>query len=172
MKSFEGLQEFLLIGVDPQTEWYPIPNGENDQDHAINGLKKTAKELQCFLKSLQEKYEFCPEQTALVGFSAGAVIALELALHAAEEYKMVISHNGAIFANKEIPQADKKTNFVLLHTQDDACFTWTERYVPMKNALCQKGYNVISIEHPIGGHKVFDEDIITMGTYLKNKFVD
>jgi len=165
-----GLQEFLLIGVDPEKEWYPLPNGKDDQLQAIIGLQETIIKLKSFLQNLQTEYDFKPEQTVLAGFSAGAVVALQLALTGIEEYNMVISHNGAIFQPDEIPPASKKTIFVLLHAQDDDCFKWMERYIPTKQGLNNKGHKIVAIERPIGGHKIHENDIVTMGKHLKTRF--
>ena len=169
-KNIGELQETLLIGIQPEKEWYPLPNGANDQSSAIAGLRKTVIQLRSFLQNLQKTYDFTTEETVLAGFSAGAVVALQLALTGEEEYDMVIAHNGAIFEPSEVPIASKKTTYALLHTQDDNCFTWLERYVPMKQSLMNKNHKIFTIEKPIGGHNISDNDILILSKHLKTRF--
>lgn len=167
---FAGLQHSLFLGIDPEDEWYPMPNGPDDQGQAVAGLESSVLRLKNFIEILQFTYKFSPEQTALVGFSAGAVMALQLALNFGENYAAVICHSGAILQPQNVRPNKKDTTFFLLHSQDDDCFFWDERYVPMKNALSQNGYNTLTVERRTGGHHVFSDDISFVAKSLGRKF--
>jgi predicted esterase len=167
---FAGLQHSLFLGIGPEDEWYPMPNGANDQSKAVQGLEGSILRLKHFIDILKLTYNFVPEQTALVGFSAGAVMALQLALNFDENYAAVVCHSGAILQPQNVRTKTKDTTFFLLHSQDDDCFYWNERYVPMKNALSDNGYNTLKVERRSGGHHVFSDDISFVSKSLERKF--
>lgn len=158
---------FRLIGIEPEKEWYPAPNGVNNQKDSISGLKKSIPYLIQFILELENKFCLDRSKLALVGFSAGAVMAIEIAQ--IDQFSAVVCHNGAILDLNLRP--DVKTPFLVIHSENDHCFSWEERFLPMKNSFLNHNYNVEFIEKSIGGHTIETADIIASTNFLSDKFL-
>jgi predicted esterase len=59
---------------------------------------------------------------------------------------------------------------ILNHGQDDYCFEWEERYLPMKRALSKKGYDLWLVERPEGNHTILNSDVACLQEFLEEKF--
>lgn len=150
-----GLWKTLTVVLEPQHfEWYPAPNGPDDQDDAVKGQIESLIELKQYLSKIQKLWEIPNEQTAIVGFSAGAVMALQLCAHSDTSFAGVVSLAGAILNPDTFLEAPNNTPILLQHNEDDDCFKWGERYLPMKQTLHDKGYNVQVHERDWGGHNL------------------
>ena len=146
------LKKSVLVAIEPLNEWYPCPNGIDDQEQSIEGLKFAVPQLNKLITNLQSEFNLTRDKIALVGFSAGAVMAIQLAANSNEEFAAVVSHAGAILDPDNLPQAKNKTPILLIHSEDDDCFSWEERYLPMKKALAIQGFNLSVNEVVHGGH--------------------
>lgn len=156
----KALRNAILVAVQPLKEWYPCPNGINDQTEAIDGLKFAIPNLNKLIFNLQNQFNIPDKDTVLVGFSAGAVMALQILAYTDKNYAGCVSHAGAILDPENLPQAQNNTPILLIHTEDDDCFEWEERYLPMKKALLKQGFNVTTKELSYGGHQMDIEDSI------------
>ncbi len=137
----QHLKDITLIGIEPETEWYPLPKGAEDQSLAVVGMKKTRKALLKKIKTLGYN------KIALVGFSAGAVTAIQCAIHSNERFAGIVSHSGAILQPQKTPPVRfPDMPFLLFHNLYDNCFSWHERYLPMKEVLQERGYSIKTIE--------------------------
>ena len=161
------LPRTYLIAAEPFEEWYPIPKGSDDQDAAVYGLRLSIQELDEFISELQEEFGLERSQIALVGFSAGGVMAIQTAAYSQEPFGAVVVHAGAILEPDELPPAKHNTPFLLIHSEDDDCFFWEERYLPMKKALMDQGYEIYTSEGPVGGHRIFSEDILEGAEFIR-----
>lgn len=150
--DYEDFHQSVVVAIEPLKEWYPCPNGLDDQVEAIEGLKYAVPQLNKLIINLQNQFNLPRNKVALVGFSAGAVMSLQLVSNSTEEFAGVVSHAGAILDPENLPQAKNKTPILLIHAQDDDCFSWDERYLPMKKALENQGYNLTVKESEFGGH--------------------
>lgn len=160
----------IFIAIKPENEWYPLPRGANDQTEAVFGISMLLPSFDRLIKKLESNYNLKRNKIALVGFSAGAVIAIQTAIHADEPFAAVVSHAGAILDPDSIPVAEHNTPYLLIHSKDDSCFSWDERYLPMKNALEKQGYNIECKEHEDNGHAVTAEDIEIASEFLSTQF--
>ena len=138
LKYKQFLDKSRLIGIQPIFEWYPMPNGANDQDEAVKGLAESIQKLKDHIDEIKNQYNLTYEEIALIGFSAGAVMAIQIATVFNETFAFVVSHNGAILEPEEIKECSLKTPIMLIHSKNDDCFSWEERYLPMKEALLEK----------------------------------
>lgn len=173
MKYYENVSELKytrLIAVQPLAEWYPAPNGPEDQEAAIWGLKLSVPEFDSFVCKLEKEFSINRSDIALVGYSAGAVMAIETASVSGNNFAAVVSHSGAILEPSELVVARNKTPILLIHSKDDDCFEWEERYLPMKSALINKKYNVNFIENDNGGHSISYQNIVDASIFLAKKF--
>lgn len=148
-----------IVAPTPKNfEWYPLPNGPQDQSRSIKGAKNAAKVLEDLLDN--ELGDIPRNRIVLSGFSAGGVMALELASRAKEPFAGVLCHAGAMLDTdgfKECSKEKKDMPIWLYHQRDDEVFSWDERYIPMKNILIERGYNTNLYESSFGNHTILEQ---------------
>ncbi len=163
-----GLPNTLKVALVPKKRaWYPQPNGPEDQDAAVHGLNHYAvpNVLQA-IEKVKKTWDIPQERIALLGFSAGAVVALQIAIESAAPYAACVSLAGAILVPEEVPPAHHQTPIILCHGELDFCFMWWERYLPMRQALTNRGYCVRTMEKPQGEHCLYVDDSLNLGEAL------
>lgn len=162
------LTKSLIVGVTPPNrQWYPLPNGVGDQRAAVSGLDDAIDNVFKTLSRVRHNFGITSRNTALVGFSAGAVVALQVAARSEHPFAAVLCHSGAILEPDKLPLCKHpSTKILLIHSMDDTCFYWDERYVPMKEALRAKGYNFMSLEREMGNHGLYHSDMVVAGMFL------
>jgi len=153
------IPKLIVFSIEPEKEWYPMPNGALDQNDALSGLTENLPIIKNYIDELLAESEINVESTSLIGFSAGAVIALSLATNYQTPYKIIISHSGAILDPENIKPCEISTKIVLIHRQDDSCFEWHERYLPMRDSLIKLGYAVSPVERQLGNHLIYKDDV-------------
>lgn len=164
---FMGLHDSLVIVLEPDgLRWYPAPNGPDDQVAAVEGLERAVTEINRRLSIIQRGWHLRRSKIALVGFSAGSVMALQVLAASRKPFAACVSFAGAILEPERMPKATTKTPVLLRHAVDDDCFNWEERYLPMKKALIEKDYNVYVSEKPYGGHGIEVHDAQVIGRWL------
>lgn len=157
------LQRTLCAAIEPYRQtWYPMPNGPYDQYHACLGLAYATEFVQKEIEGFLQWQKLAPEQTVLLGFSAGSVVALQLVVSGNKTFAACVSHGGAILEPDKVQAAANKTPIILQHNKNDECFKWSERYVPMRESLLKNGYNVIRLERPFGPHMLYLDDAINV----------
>jgi phospholipase/carboxylesterase len=161
-------QEGLVIGVTPRRhEWYPMPNGIDDQDQAVREQWRAVKTVKCMLDLIQSQYNIEPQRIILAGYSAGAVVSLMSAMHLNTKFAGVVAHAGAILDTRVVPPCKFDTPILLIHATNDETFEWYERYLPMKIALKRAGYTVYAREKEDGGHSLEQSDLILAGKFIR-----
>lgn len=164
-----GVWRTPIVAIEPiNQEWYPQPKGANDQSAAVSGVNKNWPILTNRIDKYRELYGVHQEQTVIVGYSAGAVMGLRLLEVAAQPYAAIVSVAGAIFEPHMTPPAKTVTPVLLRHNMNDECFSWEERYLPMRDALISNGYNLTVEERPDGNHGVKSEDAQLIGRFVRS----
>lgn len=162
-----GLNKCVFVGITPEGFcWYPLPRNPEDQAAAVAGIPRAREAIEEAITIIGGKYGIPRSKTAMVGFSAGGVMAIETAANANEPFAAVVAHAGAILDPKSLPKNRHPTPIVLIHCQDDDCFAWDERFLPMREALVTQGYDTHSLEHRLGGHRITEFDIRQAGIFL------
>jgi len=159
----------LVISAEPnELCWYPQPNGANDQALAIKGLELAVDALGKYIAKVQRAFRLRRNKIVLLGFSAGAVMALQMAIRSDKPFAAAISLCGAILEPHKVPEAKNTTPILLRHAADDTCFSWEERYLPMKEALSDQGYDLYVSERNRGGHTVDMEDVEVVSNFVRD----
>lgn len=155
------IQNAVFVGPTPVGyAWYPMPHDANNQEQALRGIPSAIRAIEAVQKAIEKRFNIPKNKTILTGFSAGGVMAIQTAAYSEESYAGVICHSGAILEPRNLPECKHQDCPVLLtHNQDDYCFDWEERFIPMKNALILRGWNTFTIERKTGGHVASKEDI-------------
>lgn len=156
------LDDTLFVGVTPNDlEWYPMPRNAMDQDEALGGLPRAFRAIKKVIDKIHTDWEIPYNRIALAGFSAGGVMSIYMATHFEHELAGAISHAGAILDPEELPFAKyKEMPIILTHCEDDMVFEWYERYLPMRDSLEAKGYDLYPFEVPWGGHGMDMMDVL------------
>jgi len=161
----------VIVGITPKNfQWYPQPFNPLDQNEAVAGLNRARIIIEAMLDRIEDEFNIPRLKTALVGFSAGGVMANYVATHSEFELAGVVCHAGAILEPNEIPQCKfADMPIVLTHCMDDQVFDWNERYRPMKNGLQNKNYNVSFLENQWGNHSLKMSDVQYGATELSDR---
>jgi predicted esterase len=158
----------MLVSFTPHGyAWYPLPRNAQDQDAAVNGQPAAVFSIQEELADIQQEYGIMDDNVAIIGFSAGAVMALQYLFETQKRLAAVVAHSGAVFQPWNVPEARNRTPVILFHNTNDDCFEWEERFVPMKKALLLKNYNTFELIDD-GGHSMYVEDIEQIEMFLKS----
>lgn len=166
-----NLQDFRLIGITTtELAWYPIPNGAKDQWSAINGIPHAIDLVEKAVENIKRRWDIPKSRIILMGFSAGGVMAIQVAAYSDEAYAGVVCHSGAILQPEVLPYCDVETPFLLTHSQDDETFEWNERYLPMKSTLKSRSYRISCVESPWGGHTILPVEIATSKIFIRQIF--
>jgi predicted esterase len=161
------LYHTLRVCLEPDSyEWYPAPNGVNDQTSALRGMKYAVKDLNGAIKKIQHMWNLPRKKIALAGYSAGGVMALQMCSRSYHPFAGIASVSGAILDPASLKPAKHDTPILIRHNIDDDCFKWEERYLPMKEALQEKNYNVSLVEGQEGGHGLSRYDAELAGNFL------
>ena len=155
-----------IAEIHPENEWYPAPNGSQNQEAAVLGMKKSIKLLYENICTLSRKHNIPTRNISLLGFSAGGVMALQIVANYTDLFNSVICHSGAIFEPEMLPESNNNTPILLIHRRGDDCFTWDERYLPMKNSLIEKRYRCDCYEIDGEGHGYTSADIMLMQSFV------
>ncbi len=152
------LAKTMMVGLQPEEEWYPSPRGPQHQKAAVMGVRKNVGALNQYLSDLAVQHKVTCSDIALSGFSAGAVMALYAAAVSPWPYAGVVCHSGCVLDPETLPDKRHDVPIYMYHAKDDNCFGWEERYVPSKDALAKKGYNLACKERETGGHSIPQSD--------------
>ena len=149
----------IVVGITPEDyAWYPLPNGANDPQNSLDWVRDAFKSINEVISLISVKFGVPRKRMVLAGFSAGGVMALEMAAYTHEPFAGIIVHAGAILEPNDLPTCQWPDMPIhLFHQEDDDVFKWEERYMPMKQSLIKQGYQTKSIERKTGRHSILWE---------------
>lgn len=154
------LDNTMIVLITPKNkEWYPLPHSALDQKNAILGLETAKETIDSVLNRITSEFKIPKLKIAVVGFSAGGVMANYVGFNSKEEYAGFVSHSGAVLEPDFVPKCKFEfMPFVLTHSKNDDVFSWEERYIPMKNSFIANNYNLKVLES-LNRHFISDEEI-------------
>lgn len=163
-----GLDKSLLVVLEPDgLQWYPAPMGPTNQYSAVNAIKEVVSRLDVAVDKIERDWLIKRNKIGIVGFSAGAVVALQMVATSVSPFAGVVSLGGAVLEPDKLAPAPTKTPVLIQANKDDETFKWTERYEPMKAALMKQGYNLFLCERETGGHSVCPSDAKLVNRFLR-----
>jgi phospholipase/carboxylesterase len=101
-------------GFGEMYQWFPIES--MDPVHLAKGVRDAAPMLEAFLDAEMARFGVTKAQTALVGFSQGTMMALQVGLASKEPYAGVLGFSGALVGN---PEVASKPPVLLVHGEQD-----------------------------------------------------
>jgi phospholipase/carboxylesterase len=127
--------------------------------------------LMAFVTEANERYQTPPARTALVGFSQGGLMAIDVGLRFPKRLAAIVSMSGYLFMPQAVPVALREAGrsdhppILLVHGLNDEV-VWPQRSRYARNVLSAAGLQVELHELPIG-HDVTPEAIAAVLTFLQ-----
>ncbi len=149
-----------LAGFGAMYQWFPIES--MDPVHLAKGVMNAAPLLEAFLAAEMARFGVTKAQTALVGFSQGTMMALQVGLASKEPYAGILGYSGALVGN---PDLASKPPVLLVHgDQDDvvplAASQMAQRF------LSSAGLDARLHVSPRAGHTIAMDGLQLGGAFL------
>lgn len=108
-------------------QWFPIPwlDGSSEAE-ARAGLAEAAADLDAFLDRVLADEGLEPERLAVVGFSQGTMLALEVLPRRAEAVAGLVGISGRLLAPERLAAAQVKPPVMLIHGDQDPMVPFAE----------------------------------------------
>lgn len=102
-------------------QWFPIPYIDGSSDEAAAaGLEAAAADLNVWLDTVLEEESLTASQLAIIGFSQGTMMALEVAPRRPEPFACVVGFSGRLLRPEALAaEATAKPPVLLLHGDQD-----------------------------------------------------
>ena len=176
----EHLPDTLFVAPDaPETipgmpfgyQWFPIPwlDGSS-QEAAEQGMRAAVDDLNAFLDALMVDEDLLPEQVALLGFSQGTMMALQVAPRREDALAGVIGISGRLL-NPELLPEEVKVRFPVLLVHGDADDVVPPQSLPeAAEALQQAGFEEV-FAHVMKGtaHGIAPDGLGVALAFLRDK---
>jgi phospholipase/carboxylesterase len=144
-------------------QWYGIPDFSPTSMRL--GLDRVRPLLTQYLKSLLIEYKLSPHDLALVGFSQGAIVALEM-LFALPNLNCIVGYSGAFFPPAEKNVLSPSTNVLLIHGNMDIVVPYPALFQAEQD-LKNLGIKVTTLTCQGIGHTIDSTGIQIGGDFLK-----
>ena len=103
-----------VSGYGEMYQWFAIES--MDPIHLAQGAREAAPILEAFLEAEMARFGVTKAQTALVGFSQGTMMALQVGLASKESYAGIVGFSGALVGNPDIAS---EPPVLLIHGDQD-----------------------------------------------------
>lgn len=144
-------------------QWFSL---EDMSPQALNqGVLSTRSYIQKVLETLKTTHGLSDSHIALVGFSQGAMVALDFALHCSPALSAVISYSG-LYASLSPRTPGPHPHILMIHGSDDQILP-LDGYKVSKKSLEQQGVYVQGIVCQGLGHAIDEEGLRLGGDFLK-----
>ncbi len=144
-------------------QWYGIP--DFSPTNMRLGLDRVRPILAQYLKSLLIEYKLSPQDLALVGFSQGTIVALEM-LFSLSNLNCIVGYSGAFFPPTEKSVATSSTNILLIHGNIDTVVPYSA-LLQAEQDLKNLKINVKTHTCPGIGHTIDSAGINIGGEFLR-----
>ena len=164
----QGGRAWWLIDFAAREQQLARGEGLNLRNELPAGLPTARAKIEALLQQVGESYGVPRRQIALVGFSQGAMLSMDVLLRGAEPVACVALLSGSFIAEKEWrPRlaSRKQVPLFMSHGEGDPVLPFATS-VELRDLLRQEGYSVRF--HPFhGGHGVPLEVVHELAAFLK-----
>lgn len=149
-------------------QWFPIPRLDGStMEQAAEGAARAAEDLNAFLDGLLAAEGLSPSQLALVGFSQGTMMSLEVAPRRAEPVACVVAFSGRLLRPEALAaEAVSKPPVLLLHGDADPMVPFEEMSVA-GDALVAAGFETYGHVMKGTGHGISPDGLSVALAFLK-----
>ena len=157
-----------IPGAPSGYQWFPIPRFDGSSEaQAAAGLLRSAQDLNAFLDQRLAHEGLGPEALALVGFSQGAMMSLELAPRRAVAPAAVVAISGRLIQPQRLAtEATAKPPILIMHGDQDQMVAFEEMALAA-NALAAAGFDVFGHVMKGMGHGISQDGLASMLGFLK-----
>ena len=157
-----------IPGAPSGYQWFPIPRFDGSSEaQAAAGLLRSAQDLNAFLDQRLAHEGLGPEALALVGFSQGAMMSLELAPRRAVAPAAVVAISGRLIQPERLAaEATAKPPILIMHGDQDQVVDFDEMALAA-NALAAAGFDVFGHVMKGMGHGISQDGQASMLGFLK-----
>lgn len=149
-------------------QWFPIPRLDGStMEQAAEGAARAAEDLNAFLDGLLAAEGLSPSQLALVGFSQGTMMSLEVAPRRAEPVACVVAFSGRLLRPEALAaEAVSRPPVLLLHGDADPMVPFEEMGVA-GDALVAAGFETYGHVMKGTGHGISPDGLSVALAFLK-----
>ena len=149
-------------------QWFPIPRFDGSSEaQATAGLQRSVQDLNAFLDQRLAYEGLGPEALALVGFSQGAMMSLEVAPRRAVAPAAVVAISGRLIQPERLAaEATAKPPVLIMHGDQDQVVDFDEMALAA-NALAAAGFDVFGHVMKGMGHGISQDGLASMLGFLK-----
>lgn len=135
-------------------QWFSL--GDWSIATMLKGAQNAHAKLDAYIKSTQQEYDIKPENTVLVGFSQGTMMALYTGLRQEQRLAGILGYSGALLGAEELAQVKTpKPPICLIHGDADTVVP-VVAYDYAMAALKMGGYEVDGLRIPRLTHGIDD----------------
>ena len=151
-------------------QWFPIPWLDGSSEAAATeGLARAAEDLNAFLDAQLATEGLTPAQLALVGFSQGTMMALQVAPRRAEPVAALVGFSGRLLKPELLAaEALSKPPVLLLHGDADEMVPFRDMELA-GDALVVAGFEVYGHVMKGTGHGIAPDGLSVALSFLKDR---
>ena len=150
-------------------QWFPIPwlDGSSEAQ-AAEGLALAAADLNAFLDGLMAETGLAADRIAIIGFSQGTMMALEVAPRRAEALAGVVAFSGRLLRPEALGEVKSKPPVLLIHGDADPVVPF-EEMGKAGDALVTEGFEVFGHVMKGTGHGIAPDGLTVALSFLREK---
>ncbi|MFT3689653.1 alpha/beta hydrolase [Paenirhodobacter sp.] len=151
-------------------QWFPIPwlDGSSEEQ-AAQGLALAAEDLNAFLDGVLAAEGLEPDRLALVGFSQGTMMALEVAPRRAEPVAGIVAFSGRLLRSEKLTsEAVSKPPVLLVHGDADPVVPFEDMRLA-GDALIAAGFETYGHVMRGTGHGISPDGLGVALSFLKDR---
>lgn len=151
-------------------QWFPIPwlDGSSEEA-AAEGLARAAVDLNAFLDKTLEEEALTPSQLAIIGFSQGTMMALEVAPRRAAPLAAIVAFSGRLLRPEALEaEAVSKPPVLLIHGDADPVVPFADMQLA-GNALVGAGFDTYGHVMQGTGHGIAPDGLSMALAFLKER---
>jgi len=157
-----------IPGAPFGNQWFPIPRFDGSTPAAAEaGLKRSAADISAFLDQRLSYENLGPENLAVIGFSQGAMMALEVAPRRDTPMACVIAISGQLIQPDRLAaEAKVKPPVLIMHGDQDMVVDFTEMSAAA-DALTAAGFDTYGHVMQGSGHGIAQDGLETALAFLR-----
>ncbi|WP_050526393.1 alpha/beta hydrolase [Pseudorhodobacter aquimaris] len=156
-------------GAPMGRQWFPIPWIDGSSEEAAReGLLAAADDLNAFIDDKLAEEGLNPEALALVGFSQGSMMSLQIAPRRKYEMAGVVAFSGRLLAPELLHEARVKPPVMLIHGDQDPVVPFEDMGLA-GNALVAADFEVFGHVMKGTGHGIAPDGLSVALAFLKER---
>lgn len=157
-----------IPGAPSGYQWFPIPRFDGSSEaQATAGLQRSVQDLNAFLDQRLAYEGLGPEALALVGFSQGAMMSLEVAPRRAVAPAAVVAISGRLIQPERLKaEVTARPPVLIMHGDQDQVVAFEEMALAA-DALVAAGFDTYGHVMKGMGHGISQDGLASMLGFLK-----